>query len=649
MKIGEVYIDNFLAVGSIHINLEDKRLVLISGENQDDSSQNSNGAGKSSILDAISWGLYGVTARGETGDAVINNKAKKNCRVSIQLIDGAEMYTVERHRKHKEGKNRVKLYTGLPTAISDITGGTDKITQSMVEKIVGCSADVFNSSVYCGQEKMPDLPALTDKFLKQLIEEAAGIQHLKRAQSVAQYRLREATAELSAIFIEQDKLDSQAQIMQDMIKNTKEAEEKWELDRKRQVVEAIDDIKKRRAGVALLEGRLNDDFPEGREGICTAVETAELKLSGLDGESAQLRALQSDESKAETAVALADNENSAAKLKVLKTKNDLEQIQKKVGSDCSECGKIYQHEDLDAATDILKTKLNESVEELKAAKRKLSDLVGKEISIRGTVNAFRGSMTDQTLMVEEHREASKRLRDYDTKAKHTEAIKSSIADDIRSAKALKEESNPLAKSLKSQETKLTDINLSRANISKDLIISQERVSLSNEALNVYSSSGVRAHILDTVTPFLNARTAEYLSCLTDGNVSALWNTISKTKSGELREKFCIDVESLTGAKSFKGLSGGEKRKVRLSCALALQDLVSSRAAKPLEFVFCDEIDDALDDAGLERLMHILEMKAHEKGTVLVVSHNDLASWIKNEVTIVKESGFSKIKGTALDG
>lgn len=51
--------------------------------------------------------------------------------------------------------------------------------------IVGCSADVFTSAVYAGQERMPDLPSMTDKTLKMLIEEAAGIEVLEAAHAIA--------------------------------------------------------------------------------------------------------------------------------------------------------------------------------------------------------------------------------------------------------------------------------------------------------------------------------------------------------------------------------------------------------------------------------------------------------------------------------
>jgi DNA repair exonuclease SbcCD ATPase subunit len=58
----------------------------------------------------------------------------------------------------------------------------------------------------------------------------------------------------------------------------------------------------------------------------------------------------------------------------------------------------------------------------------------------------------------------------------------------------------------------------------------------------------------------------------------------------------------------------------------------------------------LDDAGLERLMGILERKARERGTVLVISHQSLSDWIPNEITVTKESQHcSTIDGATHSG
>ena len=169
------------------------------------------------------------------------------------------------------------------------------------------------------------------------------------------------------------------------------------------------------------------------------------------------------------------------------------------------------------------------------------------------------------------------------------------------------------------------------------------------ASKVFGPAGVRAHILDTVTPFLNEKTSEYLGALADGNINATWSTLAKTAKGELKEKFNIEVVNDKGAESFAGLSGGEKRKVRIASAMALQDMVASRAEKPINLFIADEVDHALDDAGLERLMGVLEKKAKDRGTVIVISHNSLSDWIDNVITVKKAGGISTVSGATERG
>jgi DNA repair exonuclease SbcCD ATPase subunit len=176
----------------------------------------------------------------------------------------------------------------------------------------------------------------------------------------------------------------------------------------------------------------------------------------------------------------------------------------------------------------------------------------------------------------------------------------------------------------------------------------KKLEVAEAVVKVFGPAGVRAHILDTVTPFLNDRTADYLSALSDGAIQATWTTLTKSASGDLKEKFSIEVTTEKDGDSFAALSGGEKRKVRLATALALQDLVASRASHPIDLWIGDEIDDALDPAGLERLMTILERKARERGTVLVISHNDLADWCDQITTVRKKDGHSIVEGSLCD-
>ena len=183
MKFNNLHIEGFLSVGRADVCLHDRGLVLIEGKNLDDTSAKSNGAGKSSLVDALCWCLYGKTARGLSTDDVINKKSK-SCCVAVTFEENGHDYCVTRTRKGRAVDLTVTdnygdpLYDppGAPVPISDdLTKGTIVETQATVEQIIGCPYNVFVAAVYAGQEAMPDLPSMTDKQLKELIESVIGV------------------------------------------------------------------------------------------------------------------------------------------------------------------------------------------------------------------------------------------------------------------------------------------------------------------------------------------------------------------------------------------------------------------------------------------------------------------------------------------
>lgn len=90
-------------------------------------------------------------------------------------------------------KNELRVYQILPGgAENDLSKGTDKETQLVVNGIMGCTVDVFNAAIYAGQEQMPNLPGLTDKGLKLLLEEAAGTEELADCYTVVRQRALDA-------------------------------------------------------------------------------------------------------------------------------------------------------------------------------------------------------------------------------------------------------------------------------------------------------------------------------------------------------------------------------------------------------------------------------------------------------------------------
>ena len=646
MKFTTLAIENFLTLGKANVRLDERGLVLIQGENRDDTSQDSNGAGKSSLADALSWVLYGVTARGESGDEVINNQVKRGgAKVTLDIDDDGTGYRIERTRL--KGKGTLSVYRKDKTDLVPLTKGTMKLSQDLIDKIIGCSADVFANAIYSGQERTPDLPGMTDKMLKLLIEEAAGINRLERSYKVARERMNEVVKEIG---VYQTGLDSAVRIVElrtTSVERLSLSKKEWDADYQTNVKALVDKIKLAQTAMLAARGEydaLSEEKPKIESGITEITD----KLAGMS-------AYHSAVSDAERSVNVLHNEqrNQARDIKVTtgaidRLKREREEVTDIVGTDCRSCGKPYIEDDIASRKGILSKELVELIKELKAQRTVYEGITEKLSVALSAVTKAKSAIPDTTSELTRRDALTAALNAIKTAEREATNSAQRVRELMLNLKALKAQVNPNDKLIEHEQQQLVKATVECNKATAHVERLEQDLSVKKAACQVFGPAGVRAHILDTVTPFLNDRTNHYLSTLTDGNIGAVWNTIDINAKGEIKEKFTIAVESKVGAKTFKGLSGGEKRKTRLACSMALQDLVSSRATKPIEIYVADEIDHALDEAGLERLMSILEEKATDRGTVLVISHNSLSDWCSNHVTVVKEGGVSHLEGRGLE-
>ena len=111
MVFHRIHIHNFLSIKDITLPLDNQGLVLINGVNLDNNSLNNNGAGKSAILEALVFALYGKTIRGLKGDAVVHHLVGKDMKVELDITDDDGVtYKVIRHRGHPVNRNKSLLY-----------------------------------------------------------------------------------------------------------------------------------------------------------------------------------------------------------------------------------------------------------------------------------------------------------------------------------------------------------------------------------------------------------------------------------------------------------------------------------------------------------------------------------------------------------
>lgn len=638
MKIDQIHIQNFGRIKEATIKLSDRGLVLVQGENADDPSANSNGAGKSTIVEAISWALYGKTAKGVTGDSVINREAKKNCSVVIDISDGEDAYRVHRGRKHKVLKSNVHVTTD--NGKTNLTKGTDKLTQELIEKIVGCPYDVFTAAVYSGQEAMPDLPSMTDKQLKLLIEEAAGITLLESAYGIANQRLRDAADEVEQIVSDHERLQNDVDAAYDRLTDAKSNVATWEGEREARIMdqEAEARILLEEAKAAKEQLGMLRPLSEIEEEEYTVNE----KTSRLDVEKRKRK--QFEDIRDDAAAEITRHKTKIETLieTIRDRKMQFENLKSQIGEPCESCGRDHNEESLGSAIASARDEIKALTEKARGLQAELPDIVTARDSAREKLSKYVEGMTDPTHLEGLKSKLSAQRAARENAEKDLVDAKSRALKEIEAVKAERARENPFKCKVKECEDRWSAVVKKRDDL-KPMISEKKRAArVAKRVRDLYSPQGVRARILDTVTPFLNERTARYLGTLSDGQFQATWSTLSLTAKKEVREKFSISAQDSKSGGTFLDMSGGEKRKVRLACALALQDLVATRASKPIDIWIGDEIDAALDTSGLERLMGVLEEKAHERGTVLVISHTDLRDWISNTITVRRTGGSSKV-------
>jgi DNA repair exonuclease SbcCD ATPase subunit len=638
VKFPKLVIKNFMAISSAILDLSDRGLVSIKGVNEDDTSANSNGAGKSSIPDAFYWCLTGTTARGESGDRIVNRVAKKDTMVWLDVVDDTHRYRIIRYRKHSKHKNNLQVYQDL----TDITLGTEKLTQDLVYKILGSSEEVLKAAVYCGQDQMPDLPGMPDKQLKLIIEEAAGLTEIERAYEQARVIAKAREDHLTRMRL---KIQTTEEQIRELDENISFNEHKADISNKQKEAD-IDSLEKQRSAVTKIIVQIYSDLSKiDIVGIRSKLVALDKTLADISEEKNKLNTLSVDVLNQQSNVNKAKVRFQTALNGLKEAKGKITEVEHKIGCPCDECGRLFTAEYIIPATEIAQKNLEAMTQIARARRDELRDAEESLKSVTETYSAFEATMTDVSATVAERASLLKEKDAFDEltyRVKKEEQIeinhRKMILDRGSRTNPYEEILNTLCKTRKDKEFTLKLLE------TEETVLKRAK-DIADVAVKVFSPAGARARLLDEVTPFLNEQTAKSLGTLSDGNITATWTTLVPNAKGELKEQFSIQVTHAEGGESFKGISGGEKRKVRIACALAVQDLIARRATKSIDLFIGDEIDDALDDAGLERLAALLDERAQERGSVFIISHNDLDSFVRNSITVTKKDKISTITET----
>ena len=159
----------------------------------------------------------------------------------------------------------------------------------------------------------------------------------------------------------------------------------------------------------------------------------------------------------------------------------------------------------------------------------------------------------------------------------------------------------------------------------------------------FAPTGIRSYVLEQVTPVLNERAQHYCNLLSAGEMKIEFTTKTQQKKKAV-DKFQIKTSFKHGAKSWKGVSEGEKARANLVIALALGDLAAYRSHKKLKFRFLDEVFSHVDETGSDVIIKLLKDQKQQYGTVFVVTHSPrIQAQFKKKILVTKENAFSTVE------
>jgi DNA repair exonuclease SbcCD ATPase subunit len=167
------------------IDFDRKDLTLVLGENLDLGGDGSrNGTGKTTIINALSYSLYGQALSNIRKDNLVNKTNNKNMLVSLDFSVGGKDYKIERGRK----PNLLRFFVNnQEQVVTDEAQGDSRETQDAIEQTLGLSHDMFKHILALNTYTEPFL-SLKANDQRTIIEQLLGITMLsERADKIKEH------------------------------------------------------------------------------------------------------------------------------------------------------------------------------------------------------------------------------------------------------------------------------------------------------------------------------------------------------------------------------------------------------------------------------------------------------------------------------
>lgn len=571
-----------------------------------------NGSGKSSIALILQEILYNKNIKGvKKGDILNRWSNSKNWKGAVEFDTDDNSYRVEVQR------------TGASTKVKLLENGIDisehKVldTYKKINSIIGLDFEVFSQLTYQSSTDLLDFLKATDanrkKFLINLFNLEKYLEigdNIKVASSATDKQLNELQGELRSV--------------EDFLNNTKLSE-----PREEKPLPKID------SSLSVRISEIDSELSNITE-ITKRIDKNNMYISERDE-------LSFDVSLQEPEVYEGIDELEVLKHEKIGLSSELNTLKREVSSikildKCPSCGQDIDNNHLVA----MKAKLDGSIKE------KENELFLLNQSISSMQRNY-----DKYQQVLEHYTSN---RDKILRFEQlTQLIDSSIPTEYPNADNLKAEKQKLQLELDSQQDiqktiidfnkqvsahnakieavkeQISDFKVRQDDIKKDILNKSDVATSLNILKKAFSTSGIVAFKLESLTKELETTINQYLASLSDGQFQVEFSLE--------KEKLNISVINNGIASPIETMSGGEFSRIQTSILLAIRNLLSKLGGSSVNLLFLDEIMAVLDDDGKEGLINVLMLE--KDLNVFLISH-EYENPLIPKIGVIKNENISKL-------
>lgn len=582
-------------------------LHFIRGKNQQEPRIGSNGAGKSTLTNALCWCLYGRTPDGRRNPDIQPRFGNKATIVTIQLLIDGKPRTVTRTTH----PNRLLL-------------DDKEVGQEQIDQVIGLNCETFTHTILLGQGQ----PLFFDLQPKAKMDLFGTVLNLDRwdaraayaseTASILQGREATLTGELNGLDVQQSHLEG-------LLERAKVSWVSWR-DEQAALLEAAKEnlvkLKTKREAVEVEKAGYDlayDGTATELKNLQTAIRTLTVDIERLTQERIPIT----------THIAL-----HKAKAQGLRT--ELETLGE--ADECPTCGQPLKGTNLSKHKATIKKEL-EAVGKKLASTEAAHARLTKEINdFQRTLNTGRTGEREFQARVNANHDALLRL------APTLADLNAQVAQLEAGSKKQQTEANPYTEQVTELKRKIKKLEGEYAELEARLKRLSEQIERTRFWIKGFKE--VRLYVIEDVLQELELTTNAALADVGLIDWQVQYSTEKETKSGTIQRGLNVMIQSPKDKAPVKWecWSGGEGQRLRLIGALALSEVLLSRAGVEPKLEILDEPTAHLSSEGVIDLCEFLADRAKQLDKIcLYVDHQSVESVrFTSVLTVIKTAKGSEL-------